>query len=56
MEYKLELDEVQNPQIEVDEPIKPITIELVDSAVEPLIIQAPRRSIRVRAKLEKYIF
>ncbi len=29
-EYKLELDEVQDPQIEVDEPIKLTTVELTD--------------------------
>ena len=39
-EYKLELDKVQDPQIEADEPIKPISVELVDSTDEPPIIQA----------------
>ena len=37
-EYKLELDEVQDPQIEADEPIKPTTVELVDSTYEPPVI------------------
>ena len=37
-EYKLELDEVQDPQIEVDEPIKPTTIEFADSTDEPPVI------------------
>ena len=56
MKYKLELDEVQDPQIEADEPIQPTTAELIDSTDEPLIIQAPRRSIRVRTEPERYGF
>ena len=52
----MELDEVQDPQIEVDEPIKPITAELVDSTVKPPIILASRRSIRVRTEHEMYEF
>ena len=55
-EYKLELDEVQDPQIEADEPIKPITIELVDSTDKPSVIQAPRKSVRVRTEHEMYRF
>ena len=30
------------------EPIKPITVELVDSTDKPPVIQAPRKSVRVR--------
>ena len=55
-EYKLELDEVQDPQIEADEPIKPTSIELVDSTDEPPVIQAPRKFIRVRTEHEMYRF
>ncbi len=55
-EYKLELNEVQDPQIEADEPIKPTTVELVDSTVEPPIIQDPKRYVRVRTKPEMYRF
>ena len=43
-------------KIEVDEPIKPTTVELVDSADEPLVIQAPRKFVRVRTEHEMYIF
>ena len=56
MEYRLELDEVQNPQIEANEPIKPTTVELVDSTDEPPFIQDPRKSVRVRTKHEMYRF
>ena len=52
----MELDEVQDQQIEVDEPIKPITVELVDSTDEPPVMQVPRKSIRVRTKHEMYRF
>ena len=55
-EYKLELDEVQDPQIEADELIKPTPVELADSTDEPSIIQAPRKSVRVRTKHEMYEF
>ena len=55
-EYKLELDEVQDPQIETDEPIKPTTIELADSIEEPPVIQAPRKFVRVRTEHEMYRF
>ena len=55
-EYKLELDEVQDPQIEADELIKPITVELTDSTDEPPVIQAPRKSVRVRTEHEMYRF
>ena len=55
-EYKLELDEVQDPQIETDEPIKPTTVELANSTDVPPIIQAPRKSIRVRTEHKMYRF
>ena len=49
-EYKLELNEVQDPQIEADEPIKPTTVELVDSTYEPPVIQAPRKSVMCKVR------
>ena len=55
-EYKLELDEVQDPQIEADEPILPTTVELVDSIDEPPIIQAQRKFVRVKTEHEMYRF
>ncbi len=55
-EYKSELDEDQDPQIEADEPIKPTTVELVDSIDEPPVIQAPMKSFRVRTEHEMYRF
>ena len=36
-EYKFELDKVQDPQIEADEPIKSTIVELADSTVVGLI-------------------
>ena len=45
-----------SPQIETDELIKPITVELADSTDEPPVIQAPRKSVRVRTKHEMYRF
>ena len=54
--YKIELDEVQDPQREADELIKPITIELADSTEEPPVVQAPRKYVRVRTKHEMYRF
>ena len=56
MEYKLELDKVQDPQIEADELIKPITVELADSTDEPPVKQASRKFIRVRTEREMYRF
>ena len=55
-EYKLVLGEVQDPQIEADELIKPITVELDDSTDEPPVIQAPRKSIIVRTEHKMYRF
>ena len=42
--------------MEADESIKPTTIELVDSTNEPPVIQAPRKSIRVRTEHKMYRF
>ena len=53
---RIELEEVQDPQIEADEPIKPMAAEIADSAVDPPVKQAPRRSTRVRTKPERYGF
>ena len=53
---EIELNEVQDPQIEAEEPIKPTTVELVDSTYEPPVIQAPRKSDRVRTEHEMYRF
>ena len=55
-EYKSEHDEVQDSQIEVDEQIKPTTIEISDSTDEPPVIQAPIKSIRVRNEHDMYGF
>ena len=54
---KIELDEVHDPQIDMDQPTDPESIthgdELID---EPVETQAPRRSTRVRTVPEKYGF
>ena len=42
--------------MEADEPIKPITVELANSIEEPLFIQAPRKSVRVRTEHKMYRF
>ena len=55
-EYKLELDEVQDPQIEADEPIKPTTVELADSIDEPPVVHVPRKFVGVRTEHEMYRF
>ena len=47
---EIELREVQDPQMEVEEPIKPTATEVVESPVE----QTPRRSTRVRTEPERY--
>ena len=36
--------------------LKPTTVELADSTNEPLVIQAPRKSVRVRTEHEMYRF
>ena len=53
---KIELDEVQDPQMETDEPIEPTTVEVVDLVVDPSVEQTPRRSIRVRTEPIRYGF
>ena len=50
---EIELNEVQDPQMEADEPIEPMTAELADSVVDLPIEQAPRRSTRVRIEPER---
>ena len=42
--------------MEANEPIEPMTAEVVDSVVDPSIEQAPRRFTRVRTKPERYGF
>ena len=53
---KIELEEVEDPQMEADEPIEPTTAELADSVVDLPVEQAPRRSTRVRTEPERYGF
>ena len=48
---RIELDEVQDPQMEADDPIKPMTAEVADSVVDPPVEQTPRRPVRVRTNL-----
>ncbi len=36
--------------------LKPTTVELADSTNKPLVIQAPRKSVRVRTEHEMYRF
>ena len=36
--------------------LKPTTVELDDSTNEPLVIQAPKKSIRIRTEHEMYRF
>ena len=36
--------------------LKPTTVELADSTNEPPVIQAPRKSVRVRTEQEMYRF
>ena len=42
--------------MEADEPIEPMTAEVVDSVADPPIKQTPRRSIRVRIEPVRYGF
>ena len=53
---KIELEEVQDSQMEADEPIEPTAIEVADSVVDPPVEQALRRSTRVRTEHERYGF
>ena len=49
---EIELKEVQDPQMEAEEPIEPTATEVAESPVE----QTPRRSTRVRTEPERYGF
>ena len=49
---EIELREVQDPQMEAEEPIELTATEAAESPVE----QTPRRSMRVRTKPERYGF
>ena len=54
---KIELDEVHDPQIEIDQPIDPEPITHTDEVIgEPDVTQAPRRSTRVCTLPETYGF
>ena len=54
---KIELDEVHDPQMDIDQPIEPTSISHGDEVIEePMETQAPRRSTRVRTVPEKYGF
>ena len=54
---KIELDEVHDPQIEIDQPINPESITHTDEVIgEPDVTQAPRRSTRVCTLPERYGF
>ena len=54
---KVELDEVHNPQIDMDQPTDPKSITHGDEIIdEPMKTQAPRHSTRVRTVPEKLDF
>ena len=53
---RIELEEVQDPQMGTDEPIEPTAAELADSVVDLPVEQTPRRSIRVRTEPIRYGF
>ena len=53
---RIELEEVQDPQMGTDEPIEPTSTEHADSVVDLAVEQAPRRSTRVRTEPERYGF
>ena len=42
--------------MEAEDLIKPTTVELIDSTYELPVIQAPRKSVRVRTEHEMYRF
>ena len=54
---KIELDEVHDPQIDMDQPTDPESISHDDEIIdEPMETQAPRHSTRVHTVPERYGF